>query len=162
MSCGHHIAAEFTLLLIVWCCCQHSPIDMYLHLCLRVAAHPVTRGQPAERLYSSLSLPTEADGSWEVALRKPLAVSRGTTLYDLEVTDAEYMSVSEQMQSTIREHKDACGGVFTHYNIVKVCCIDPQYLPGAGASLFLQPELGAKIFMIDFTIFFCGLLARSC
>lgn len=41
-------------------------------------------------------------------------------LYDLDPSDPEYISVAEQMQSTIREHKDAAGGVFNSYTIVKV------------------------------------------
>lgn len=64
---------------------------------------------------------TESEGSWEVAVRKPLSASRGTMLFDLDLDDLEYINVSEQMQGTVREHKDSAGGVFSRYNIVKVC-----------------------------------------
>lgn len=53
-------------------------------------------------------------------MRKPLSASRGTMLYDLDLDNPEYISVSEQMQGTVREHKDSAGGVFCRYNIVKV------------------------------------------
>lgn len=46
--------------------------------------------------------------------------SQGTILIDLLPEDAEYQSVEEQMQSTIREHKDRAGGHFFKYNIIKV------------------------------------------
>jgi len=42
-------------------------------------------------------------------------------LIDLCPDDPEYVSVEDQMQSSIREHKDNCGGTFTRYNVVKVC-----------------------------------------
>ena len=42
-------------------------------------------------------------------------------LIDLCADDPEYVSVEDQLQSSIREHKDNCGGVFVRYNIIKVC-----------------------------------------
>jgi tankyrase len=45
---------------------------------------------------------------------------QGTMLIDLCIDDPEYISVEDQMQSSIREHKDNCGGLFTRYNIVKI------------------------------------------
>ncbi|XP_013391608.1 tankyrase-1 isoform X2 [Lingula anatina] len=45
---------------------------------------------------------------------------QGTILIDLTTDDAEYVSVEEQMQSTIREHKDNVGGIFDKYNIIKI------------------------------------------
>lgn len=45
---------------------------------------------------------------------------QGTMLIDLCIDDPEYISVEEQMQSSIREHKDNCGGQFIRYNIVKI------------------------------------------
>jgi len=52
-------------------------------------------------------------------------------LVDLETSDAEYQSVSEEMQSTIREHKDGgvAGGIFKSYNIIKVCDVSNRIFP---------------------------------
>ncbi|XP_073684338.1 poly [ADP-ribose] polymerase tankyrase-2 isoform X2 [Garra rufa] len=46
----------------------------------------------------------------------------GTILIDLSPDDKEFKSVDEEMQSTIREHRDGghAGGVFNRYNIVKI------------------------------------------
>ncbi|XP_036385783.1 poly [ADP-ribose] polymerase tankyrase-2 isoform X4 [Megalops cyprinoides] len=46
----------------------------------------------------------------------------GTILIDLAPDDKEFQSVEEEMQSTIREHRDGghAGGVFNRYNIVKI------------------------------------------
>ncbi|XP_076154617.1 poly [ADP-ribose] polymerase tankyrase-2-like isoform X3 [Alosa pseudoharengus] len=46
----------------------------------------------------------------------------GTILIDLAADDKEFQSVEEEMQSTIREHRDGghAGGVFSRYNIVKI------------------------------------------
>ncbi|XP_049764090.1 poly [ADP-ribose] polymerase tankyrase isoform X3 [Schistocerca cancellata] len=46
----------------------------------------------------------------------------GTLLVDLLVEDKEFLAVEEEMQSTIREHRDNghSGGVFCRYNIVRI------------------------------------------
>uniref|UniRef100_A0A6I8RKH7 Poly [ADP-ribose] polymerase n=1 Tax=Xenopus tropicalis TaxID=8364 RepID=A0A6I8RKH7_XENTR len=46
----------------------------------------------------------------------------GTILIDLAPDDKEFLSVEEEMQSTVREHRDGghAGGVFTKYNILKI------------------------------------------
>ena len=43
-------------------------------------------------------------------------------LLDLSDDSPEYQSVFEEMQQTIREHKDggAAGGIFKNYNVVKI------------------------------------------
>uniref|UniRef100_A0A3Q2XB04 Poly [ADP-ribose] polymerase n=1 Tax=Hippocampus comes TaxID=109280 RepID=A0A3Q2XB04_HIPCM len=48
--------------------------------------------------------------------------NQGTILIDLASDDKEYQSVEEEMQSTIREHRDGgnAGGVFSRYNIIKI------------------------------------------
>ncbi|XP_032371335.1 poly [ADP-ribose] polymerase tankyrase-1 isoform X1 [Etheostoma spectabile] len=48
--------------------------------------------------------------------------SQGTILIDLAPDDKEYQSVEEELQSTIREHRDGgnAGGVFSRYNIIKI------------------------------------------
>ena len=43
-----------------------------------------------------------------------------TVLLDLTPDDADYISVEDQIQSTIREHKDNAGGHFNRFNILKV------------------------------------------
>ncbi|XP_076856793.1 poly [ADP-ribose] polymerase tankyrase-2-like isoform X2 [Brachyhypopomus gauderio] len=46
----------------------------------------------------------------------------GTILIDLAPDDKEFQSIEEEMQSTIREHRDGghAGGIFNRYNIVKI------------------------------------------
>ncbi|TRY99402.1 hypothetical protein DNTS_002014 [Danionella cerebrum] len=46
----------------------------------------------------------------------------GTVLIDLAPDDKEFQSVEEELQSTIREHRDGgnAGGVFSRYNILKI------------------------------------------
>ncbi|KAJ8406825.1 hypothetical protein AAFF_G00297410 [Aldrovandia affinis] len=46
----------------------------------------------------------------------------GTILIDLATDDKEFQSVEEEMQSTVREHRDGghAGGVFNRYNILKI------------------------------------------
>uniref|UniRef100_A0A3B3ZP91 Poly [ADP-ribose] polymerase n=1 Tax=Periophthalmus magnuspinnatus TaxID=409849 RepID=A0A3B3ZP91_9GOBI len=48
--------------------------------------------------------------------------SQGTVLIDLSPDDKEFQSVEEELQSTIREHRDGgnAGGVFSRYNIIKI------------------------------------------
>lgn len=54
-------------------------------------------------------------------LRQP-SVNSGTLLVDLLAEDKEFLTVEEEMQSTIREHRDNghSGGIFLRYNIVRV------------------------------------------
>lgn len=49
-------------------------------------------------------------------------VNQGTILLDLAPEDKEYQSVEEEMQSTIREHRDGgnAGGIFNRYNVIRV------------------------------------------
>lgn len=57
--------------------------------------------------------------------------AQNTMLIDLCPDDPEYVSVEDQLQNSVREHKDNCGGIFTRYNIVKVCfCGILQYTYG--------------------------------
>jgi len=49
-----------------------------------------------------------------------MAAAQSTMLIDLCPDDPEYVSVEDQLQNSIREHKDNCGGIFVRYNIVKV------------------------------------------
>uniref|UniRef100_A0A8C7DZ59 Poly [ADP-ribose] polymerase n=1 Tax=Naja naja TaxID=35670 RepID=A0A8C7DZ59_NAJNA len=46
----------------------------------------------------------------------------GTILIDLSPDDKEFQSVEDEMQSTIREHRDGghAGGIFNRYNILKI------------------------------------------
>ncbi|XP_067858576.1 poly [ADP-ribose] polymerase tankyrase-2 isoform X4 [Heptranchias perlo] len=48
--------------------------------------------------------------------------SSGTILIDLLPEDKEFQSVEEEMQSTVREHRDGghAGGVFNKYNFLKI------------------------------------------
>jgi len=50
-----------------------------------------------------------------------MPAAQNTMLIDLCTDDPEYVSVNDQLQNSIREHKDNCGGIFTRYHIVKVC-----------------------------------------
>ncbi|KAH7981469.1 hypothetical protein HPB49_024445 [Dermacentor silvarum] len=46
----------------------------------------------------------------------------GTVLVDLSPDDKEYLAVEEELQATIREHRDNgyAGGIFMRYNIIKI------------------------------------------
>ncbi|KAK7463981.1 hypothetical protein BaRGS_00038021 [Batillaria attramentaria] len=46
--------------------------------------------------------------------------SQGTILIDLGQDDPEFISVSDQMHNTLRDHKDNVGGIFNRYDILKV------------------------------------------
>lgn len=46
--------------------------------------------------------------------------SPGTLLIDLLHDDKEYIAVDQELQSTIREHRDNCGGTFSRYNVIRV------------------------------------------
>ena len=50
------------------------------------------------------------------------SINPGTLLVDLLTEDKEFLAVEEEMQSTIREHRDNghSGGIFARYNIVRV------------------------------------------
>ncbi|KAL3319329.1 hypothetical protein Ciccas_002011 [Cichlidogyrus casuarinus] len=50
----------------------------------------------------------------------PASASTSTVLIELEPTDTEFRAVEEQMQSTIRDHKDNCGGLFNRYSLISV------------------------------------------
>ncbi|KAI8499774.1 hypothetical protein Bbelb_228250 [Branchiostoma belcheri] len=52
----------------------------------------------------------------------PALGSHGTILTDLSPDDKEYQSVEEEVQSTIRQHKDQgqAGGIFNRYNVIKI------------------------------------------
>lgn len=47
-------------------------------------------------------------------------MNNGTVLTELGPDDADFIHVAEQMQNTIREHKDNCGGIFNRYSVLKV------------------------------------------
>lgn len=46
----------------------------------------------------------------------------GTLLVDLLADDKEFLAVEEEIQATIREHRDngQAGGYFNRYNIIRV------------------------------------------
>lgn len=46
----------------------------------------------------------------------------GTILVDLSPDDKEYVTVEEELQATVREHRDNgyAGGVFVRYNVIKI------------------------------------------
>ena len=51
-----------------------------------------------------------------------LSQNQGTLLVDLLPDDKEYLAVEEEMQATIREHRDNghSGGYFNRYSIIRV------------------------------------------
>lgn len=74
-------------------------------------------------VWSSTSLTTTGTVSSSAATGGPTSqASSGTVLIDLSPEDQEYLTVEEEIQSTIREHKDNghAGGIFSRYNILKV------------------------------------------
>lgn len=62
-------------------------------------------------------LNTAAGSLWQPS------INPGTLLVDLLAEDKEFLAVEEEMQSTIRQHRDNghSGGIFSRYNIVRVC-----------------------------------------
>lgn len=62
-------------------------------------------------------LNTAAGSLWQPS------INPGTLLVDLLTEDKEFLAVEEEMQSTIRQHRDNghSGGIFSRYNIVRVC-----------------------------------------
>ncbi|XP_043469121.1 poly [ADP-ribose] polymerase tankyrase isoform X1 [Leptopilina heterotoma] len=52
----------------------------------------------------------------------PPSANPGTLLVDLLTDDKEFLAVEEEMQNTIREHRDngISGGIFSRYNIVRI------------------------------------------
>lgn len=82
-----------------------------------------------EKYYSQLTVSVAGADVWSSpGLATPSGASTasptamGTMLIDLCTEDQEYITVEEEMQSTIREHKDNghAGGVFSRYNVIKV------------------------------------------
>lgn len=57
-----------------------------------------------------------------VSIGLGLSPNPGTLLVDLLPDDKEYLAVDEEMQATIREHRDngQSGGFFSRYNIIRV------------------------------------------
>ncbi|KAH8853078.1 Tankyrase-1 [Schistosoma japonicum] len=53
----------------------------------------------------------------------PAAAAKNTVMIEIDRTDPEFLAVEEQIQSTIREHKDNCGGIYKRYRILKVARI---------------------------------------
>ncbi|XP_026677687.1 tankyrase-like, partial [Diaphorina citri] len=77
--------------------------------------HPYTGDTPLVRDHMSFSQP-------------------GTLLIDLLSDDKEFITVAEEMQATVREHRDngQSGGIFSRYNIIRVThfkfnCMIPGY-----------------------------------
>ena len=52
----------------------------------------------------------------------PSSSGQGTVLVDISSDDPEWGAVEEEMQSTIREHRDQghAGGIFSSYRIYKI------------------------------------------
>ena len=52
----------------------------------------------------------------------PSTSSQSTVLVDINRDDPEFTAVEEEMQSTIREHRDNghAGGIFNRYNVIKI------------------------------------------
>lgn len=66
----------------------------------------------------------------------------GTMLIELPRDDREYLAVEDEMQGTIRSHRDngQAGGIFTKYNIIKVRIITYKYY------IILNPRWHAGLF----------------
>nr|VZI37613.1 unnamed protein product [Spirometra erinaceieuropaei] len=50
----------------------------------------------------------------------PVAANNETVLINLPPGDPEFQAVEEQLQSSIREHKDTCGGVFERFHVLEI------------------------------------------
>uniref|UniRef100_A0ABM0N060 Poly [ADP-ribose] polymerase n=1 Tax=Saccoglossus kowalevskii TaxID=10224 RepID=A0ABM0N060_SACKO len=62
------------------------------------------------------------NGGANLLLMLSTAAGSGTILVDLTPDDKEYQQVAEEMQGSIREHKDNghAGGIFNRYHIIKI------------------------------------------
>lgn len=51
-----------------------------------------------------------------------MAPNPGTLLVELATDDKEFLAVEEEMQATIRDHRDngQSGGFFSRYNMIRV------------------------------------------
>lgn len=93
--------------------------------------HRLLKG--VEKFYSHLAVSaSNAGGTWSSSPVSSSSSQAGTMLIDLSPEDQEYLTVEEELQSTIREHKDNghAGGVFSRYNVIKVIV-----MPAAGLVL---------------------------
>ncbi|KAF3827760.1 hypothetical protein GH733_000995 [Mirounga leonina] len=67
----------------------------------------------------------------------------GTVLIDLSPDDKEFQSVEEEMQSTVREHRDGghAGGIFNRYNILKFSAMKMAHSPPGHHSVTGRPSV---------------------
>merc|ERR1712071_286738 len=84
--------------------------------------HRLLKG--VEKFYSHLAVSSSLSGSnWNSSTTTTSTSQHtGTMLIDLSPEDQEYLTVEEEIQSTIREHKDNghAGGIFSRYNVIKI------------------------------------------
>ena len=99
-----------------------------------------------EKFYSHLAVSASNPGSgWNSSGLGPTPGSSssssqttGTMLIDLSPEDQEYLTVEEELQSTIREHKDNghAGGVFSRYNVLKVELFSSSFCSSSNVLIF--------------------------
>lgn len=72
-------------------------------------------------------------------------------LIDLSTEDQEYLTVEEELQSTIREHKDNghAGGIFSRYNVLKVDQFSVYFQFHYTNVLVLLGSIRSKKYAID-------------
>lgn len=72
-----------------------------------------------EKFYSNFAVSGSMWNSPAISSSPQVA---GTMLIELSPEDQEFITVEEEMQNTIREHKDNghAGGVFARYSVLKV------------------------------------------
>ena len=76
----------------------------------------------------------------------PSSSGQGTVLVDISNEDPEWTAVEEEMQSTIREHRDQghAGGIFSNYKIYKIQKIRFQFINHFGEKVRILLTLGTQ------------------
>ena len=86
----------------------HSYIDIYCSHIFKSCSH------------TWINVCCCAAGVLSFAPSSASAAAQGTVLIELSAEDTEYIAVEEQLQGSIREHKDNCGGIYSRFHINKV------------------------------------------
>ena len=99
------------------------------HKLLRAAKLQV-QGPQQTIIQGKLRLETSAQQTIQCYLNSILGFTPHVALSDLCPESAEFRSVFDEMQQTIRDHKDggAAGGIFKSYQIVKIQKVKNQKL----------------------------------
>lgn len=82
----------------------------------------LSKPQQVIQIHYTCSLLNITDCPFVICIGLGQPPNPGTLLVDLLPDDKEFLAVEEEMQATIREHRDngQSGGYFNRYNIIRV------------------------------------------